>query len=187
MKALSIRLAEHLHLHGERISLRPITLADAADMTEYTSDEETTRYIFAEPKSLEQTERLIAGYYMREPIGKYAVILNGNGKLIGTLEFRVDESTNSGELGFTLSRHYWGKGYMSEAGQLILDLAFGPLELERVHAAHETGNIASGRLMLRLGMTHEGTRRRDHLSRGKLVDSAYYSILKEEYEAARRA
>lgn len=186
MPSLSVTLAEHRHLTGERISLRPISLEDAADMTEYASDEETTRYIFAEPKNLEQTERLIAGYYMREPIGKYAVVLNDGGKLIGTIEFRVDEATRSGELGFTLSRHYWGKGYMSEAGRLILDLAFGKLELQRVHAAHEAENEASGRLMLRLGMSCEGTRRRDQLSRGQLVDSVYYSILSEEYQAARR-
>lgn len=140
MPSLSVTLAEHRHLTGERISLRPISLEDAADMTEYASDEETTRYIFAEPKNLEQTERLIAGYYMREPIGKYAVVLNDGGKL----------------------------------------------ELQRVHAAHEAANEASGRLMLRLGMTCEGIRRRDQLSRGQLVDSVYYSILSEEYQAARR-
>ncbi|MCQ4086400.1 GNAT family N-acetyltransferase [Saccharibacillus sp. JS10] len=183
MKNLSVMIAEHRYLKGKRISLRPIELSDDAQMTEYTSDEETTRYIFAEPKNLEQTRRLIAGYYLREPIGKYAVVLNDSGKLIGTIEFRIEDQTRSGDLGFTLSRHYWGHGYMTEAAELILDLAFRVLQLERVHAAHETANLASGRLLLRIGMTHEGTRRKDHLAGGRLVDSAYYSILKEEYEA----
>ncbi|MDO3413035.1 GNAT family N-acetyltransferase [Saccharibacillus sp. CPCC 101409] len=185
MKTTAVRLAEHRTLEGERLLLRPIRLDDAADMTEYTSDEETTRFIFAEPKNFEQTERLIANYYLREPIGKFALVLKSEQKLIGSIEFRVDDSTRSADLGFTLSRHYWGNGYMTEAGLLILGLAFDVLGLERVHAAHETGNVNSGRMMLRLGMTHEGTRRKDHLSNGKLVDSAYYSILKEEYEAGR--
>lgn len=52
--------------------------------------------------------------------------------MMGTVEFRVHEWNKSGELGYILSRYYWGNGYMNEAAILILGLAFNVLGLERV-------------------------------------------------------
>lgn len=100
-------------------------------------------------------------------------MLKESGKMIGTIEFRVHEWNKSGELGYTLSRHFWGLGYMTEAGKLILGLAFNVLGLERVYAESDVRNEAS------IGMTHEGTLRRNHMMNGVLNDSFHYSILKE--------
>lgn len=102
--------------------------------------------------------------------------------MIGTVEFRIHEWNNSGELGFTLNSQYWGKGYMTEAGKLILDLSFNILGLDRVFAGHDVRNAASGKLLTRLGMSNEGTHRKDQMVRGVLTDTAYYSILKDEYK-----
>lgn len=168
-------------LEGERIILRPITLADAQDMYEYKSDEQTTRYIFDPHDDLARTFNSIANYYMKEPIGKYAIVLKEENKLIGTFEFRVKEHNKSGEIGYTLNSKYWGNGYMTEAGKLILHLAFNQLKLERVFAEHATNNPASGNVMKRLGMTCDGILRKNHMFKGELLDSAYYSILKDEY------
>ena len=183
MKSSNLLMLENSKIEGDRIILRPISLDDAEDMFEYTSDEETTRYIYEPHKDLERTQNAIANYYMEEPIGKYAIVLKESGKMIGVIEFRVKEENKSGDLGFTLSRHFWGNGYMTEAGKLILDLAFRTLDLERVYAGHEVGNDASGKVLKRLGMTCEGIFRKDHMAKGVLVDSAYYSILKEDYKA----
>ena len=168
-------------MEGERILLRPISLEDAEDMYEYTSDEETTRFIYEPHKDLEQTKNVIANYFVKEPIGKYAIVLKESNKMIGAIEFRVHERNKSGELGFTLSRHFWGNGYMTEAGELILELAFEVLGLERVYAGHEVKNSASGKVLIRLGMKCEGIFRKSEMIKGALVDSAYYSILKDEY------
>jgi ribosomal-protein-alanine N-acetyltransferase len=70
---------------------------------------------------------------------------------------------------------------MTEAGKLVLELAFDVLGLERVFAIHDVKNPASGKVMSRLGMTYEGTLRRNHLVEGVFADSAHFSILKEEY------
>lgn len=174
-------MLQHSQMESERILLRPVLLDDAEDMYEYTSDEETTRFIYDQHTDVNQTKNLIANYYMEEPIGKYAILLKESNKMIGTIEFRVHEYNKSGELGYTLNRHFWGKGYMTEAGKLILDLAFNTLGLERVFAEFDVRNSASGKVLDRLGMTYEGTRRRNHMVKGFLADSAHYSILKEEY------
>lgn len=181
MNNLNLLMVKHNQMESERIILRPISLEDAEDMYEYTSDEETTRFIYAKHKDLDQTKNVIANYFVKEPIGKYAIVLKESNKMIGAIEFRVDDWNKSGDLGFTLNRHFWGKGYMTEAGMLILDLAFNVLGLARVFAAHEVNNSASGKVLIRLGMTYEGTLRQNQMIKGALVDSVHYSILKEEY------
>lgn len=181
MKKLNLLQVEHNHMEGERIILRPVSLDDAEDMYEYTSDEETTRFLYEPHKDLNQTKTVIANYFVQEPIGKYAIVLKENNKMVGAIEFRVHEWNKSGDLGFTLNRHYWGKGYMTEAGKLILGLAFDVLGLERVYAGHEVKNSASGKVLIRLGMKCEGILRKDQMIKGTLVDSVHYSILKEEY------
>ncbi|MEK4760194.1 GNAT family N-acetyltransferase [Viridibacillus sp. FSL E2-0187] len=181
MSNLNLLIVKHNQMESERILLRPISLDDAEDMYEYTSDEETTRYIYAPHKDLNQTKNLIANYFIKESIGKYAIVLKENNKMVGSIEFRVHEWNKSGELGFTLNRHFWGNGYMTESGKLILGLAFDVLGLERVYAAHEVKNNASGKVLNRLGMKYEGILRKSEMIKGELVDSAYYSILKDEY------
>lgn len=174
-------LLKNSELEGERIKLRPITLADAEDMYEFKSDIETTRYIYEPHQELTRTINSISNYYMKEPIGKYAIVLKETNKLIGVFEFRVHEHNISGEIGYTLNSRYWSKGYMTEAGRLMLDLAFNVLQLERVFAEHDTNNEASGKVLQRLGMTLEGVLRKNRMFKGQLVNSAHYSMLKEEY------
>lgn len=181
MGNMNLLLVKHSHMESERIILRPVSLDDAEDMYEYTSDEETTRFIYDQHTDINKTKSLIANYFMKEPIGKYAILLKENNKMIGIIEFRVHEHNNSGEIGYTLNRHFWGKGYMTEAGQLILELAFNILGLERVFGECDVRNGASGKVLSRLGMTHEGTLRRDHMIKGFLTDTEHYSILKDEY------
>ena len=181
MVNINFLMLQHSQMESERILLRPFSIGDAADMHEFTSDGETTRFIYELHKNLNQTKNLIANYYMKEPIGKYAVVLKESNKMIGLIEFRVHEEIKSGELGFTLNRHFWGKGYMTEAGELILKLAFNTLGLERVFAEHDVRNGASGKVLCRLGMTQEGILRRNHMVKGVLTDSVHYSILKDEY------
>ena len=180
----NLLMVEH-HMESERIFLRPVTLEDAEDLYAYTSDEETTRFLYEKHKDLDQTKNMIANYYLGEPIGKYAIVLKESDKMIGDIEFRVHEKNKSGELGYTLNRHYWGNGYMTEAGKLILELAFDILDLERVYAAHDVKNVASGNVLKRLGMKGEGILRKSRMIKGELVDSAYHSILKEEYKSLR--
>ena len=179
----NLLLLENSKIEGERIYLRPIQLTDADDMFEYTSDEETTKYLYDVHKDVARTKSMIANYFMEEPIGKYAIVLKDSEKMIGAIEFRVHGEEKAGDLGFALNRKYWGNGYVNEAGKLIIDLAFNTLKLERVYAGHDPRNAASGKALKRLGMTYEGTFRKHFFFKGELVDNAQYSILKEEYFA----
>ena len=182
MTNTNLLMIQNNHMESERIVLSPVSLDDAEDMYEYTSDEETTRFLYDKHKVLNQTKNFIANYFLEEPIGKYAIVLKDSNKMIGAIEFRVHEANKCGELGYTLNRNFWGKGFMTEAGKSILGLAFNVLDLERVFAECDVINDASGKVLGRLGMKCEGIHRKSHKTKGTLLDSAYYSILKEEYK-----
>ncbi|MBC2021746.1 GNAT family N-acetyltransferase [Listeria booriae] len=183
MESYSYVLTEHQTIQTERLILRPITLADARDIFEYASDEDNTKFVFDTHPDIDHTRKQIAEYFVATPLGKYGITLTETGKLIGTIDLRIDTTAKSGCLGYALNKAFWGNGYMTEAGFALLDLSFNKLELERVFSVHDVCNPASGKVMQRLGMTYEGTLRKSRLAKKVLVDDAYYSILKEEYIA----
>lgn len=174
-------LALHSQIEGDRIYLRPVQLSDAEDMYEYASDQETTRFVFDTHQSLEGTKENIARYFMASPLGKYAIVLKENHKMIGTIELRVEETHKKAELGYTLSKDHWNKGYTTEAGKLVLRLGFEMLELERIFAFYDERNAASGKVIEKLGMTYEGTFRHNRMSKGEIITDKIYAILKEDY------
>lgn len=169
------------HLEGTRILLRPIVLSDAEDMYEYASDEETVRFVFEKHQNVEETRKNIANYFMKEPLGKYAIVLKETKKMIGTIDIRLKEEKNSAEIGYTLNKDYWGNGYITEAGKMILELGFETLGLERIFAYHDSENPLSGKVMKRLGMTYEGTLRKNRINKNRYIDDVHYSVLKQDY------
>lgn len=178
---ITLELTKHSILEGERILLRPVGLADAADMFAYASDEGTTRFVFETHRDLAMTEEVIAHYFLAAPLGKYAIVVKNTQKMIGTIDIRPNLADRIAEIGYTLNKDYRGNGYMTEAGKLITALAFDVLELEKVFAMHDVLNPASGEVMKRLGMKPEGVLRRHKVFKGRSCDMAYYGILKEEY------
>ncbi|SFH52269.1 GNAT family N-acetyltransferase [Pisciglobus halotolerans] len=182
MNHTALKFSTYQQIEGERILLRPVKLADAEDMFEYASNEETTRFVFEAHKNLEETKESIASFFLKSPFGKYAIVLKQTNKMIGTIDLRTEEEHKKGELGYTLHQNYQGHGYMTEAGYLILDFGFQILELERIAAFHDARNPASGKVMQRLGMKYEGTLRKNRVHKGQSVDDICYAILKEEYK-----
>jgi ribosomal-protein-alanine N-acetyltransferase len=178
---ITLELMKHSILEGERILLRPVGLADAPDMFEYASDEETTRFVFETHRNRAMTEEAIASYFMAAPAGKYALVVKDTKKMIGTIDIRPNLTDRIAEIGYTLNKDYRGNGYMTEAGKLITALAFEVLELVKVFAMHDILNPASGEVMKRIGMQQEGILRRHKVFKGRNCDMAYYGILKEEY------
>ena len=110
--SLTLGLAEKQVLETERLLLRPVRLADAEDMYEYAGDDETTRYVFPTHQSLQDTKEGIATYFMSAPLGKFAIEECQSGKMIGTIDLRVEEALRKGELGYALNKAYWGQGFV---------------------------------------------------------------------------
>lgn len=173
--------ALHDHIDGERIYLRHVLLKDAEDMHEYAKDEETTKFVFDRHESLEDTRKNIAKYFLSSPLGKYAIVLKETEKMIGTIDFRIEETHKKAELGYTVNKDYWGKGYATEAGKMAIQLGFEVFGLQRIFAFHDVRNPASGKVMEKMGLTYEGHYRTNRFVKGEFVDDKCYSIIKEDY------
>lgn len=85
------------------------------------------------------------------------------------------------EIGFTLIPSERGKGYGTEAVQILVDYLFLSRDLVRIQAFTELGNMASQRLLDKVGFKREGTIRKSMFIRGEWRDLLLYSILREEW------
>ena len=77
---ITLELMKHSTLEGDRILLRPVGLADAPDMFEYASDEETTRFVFETHRDRAMTEEAIANYFHGGAGGKVCNCSEGHQK-----------------------------------------------------------------------------------------------------------
>jgi len=112
-----------------------------------------------------------------------AITLRNDGRQIGGIGLRVDQQHQHAELGYWLGVPYWGQGYATEAAREVLRYGFEDLRLHRIFASHFKHNPASGRILQKLGMHHEGCQR-EHLRKwDQFVDSELYGILRKEWEA----
>lgn len=78
-----------------------------------------------------------------------------SGDLVGCCGLRP-HGQNEYEIGFHLRPEYWGKGYAKEAASAVIDYAFTVLKAEKLFAGHNPNNIASKKLLYKLGFTYIG-------------------------------
>jgi len=96
----------------------------------------------------------------------------------------LSEAHNHGELGYWIGKPFWGRGYATEAAAAVLRFGFETLQLNRIHAAFMEHNPASGRVMEKIGMSHEGTLRQHMKKWDRFYDVIKYGILKSDYESS---
>ncbi|AOV15730.1 hypothetical protein BJI67_00450 [Acidihalobacter aeolianus] len=179
-------------LETPRLRLRPFAATDAPDVQRLAGDfaiADTTAHIphpyedgVAESWIATRAEAFAQGTGL-----SLAIAARSGGDLIGAISLMQIAPGHQAELGYWIGRPYWGNGYCTEAGEAMLRHVFGELGLIRVHALHLSRNPASGRVMQKLGMRHEGHRRQHHLRHGRPEDIELYCILKQEWAERARA
>lgn len=80
------------------------------------------------------------------------------------------------EIGYWLTPAAWGRGYATEAGRAVLDMARHALGRRRLVSGHFLDNPASGRVLEKLGFARTGVEKRDCLARGEQVDCATFEL-----------
>jgi RimJ/RimL family protein N-acetyltransferase len=111
-----------------------------------------------------------------------AITLLSNGRQIGGVGLRVDEPHQNAELGYWLGVPYWGQGYATEASREMLSYGFGELGLHRIFASHFKHNLASGNILRKLGMRHEGCQREQIRKCDRFVDLELYGLLRQDWQ-----
>jgi ribosomal-protein-alanine N-acetyltransferase len=145
----------------ERLLLRRFTPEDAADNYRIYADPENMRFMGRRPDSVESERqhirRHIANYYERHGFGLWALVLKGDGRLIGRCGLLYQEAGGAQELEVTylIDRHYWGRGLATEAAREAVRLAFERYGFSRVVALINPENVASVRVAEKVGMRYE--------------------------------
>ncbi|MDG4658061.1 GNAT family N-acetyltransferase [Ectobacillus antri] len=137
-----------------RLSLRLLTLEDAADVWQHFADPAVTEFMDIEPCKDIETAREIIRFHMMDSGCRYG-IYNQIGVFIGTCGFHYLRQSKhkhiTAEIGFDLAKAYWGNGYMNEAVQALIQSGFTELGYHTIDATVEPGNSRSIRLLEKLG------------------------------------
>jgi len=116
----------------------------------------------------------------------FAIVIKESHRLIGAISLMINPDHRRAELGYWIAVGSWNAGYATEASQRVIDFGFDDLNLHRIEARHMLRNPASGRVMKKLGMQHEGVERDWAIKWDRFESLAVYSILEPEWRAARR-
>ena len=172
-------------LKTERLTLRKLRVADVYDVNAYASREEVAKYLLWTPHlNLQETKGYLEYLSRRYRKGLHAdwgVALRESGRIIGTCGVEAVDLANDGcELGYVLSPDYWGKGYMDEAFEAVLDEVFGRLGAHRAALRILEGNRPSEAFALRHGFRFEGASVRSLWVKGAYRTVRHYALLADE-------
>lgn len=117
----------------------------------------------------------------------FAITLAESGEVIGSIGLEIVAEHEQGRLSYWLGSAYWNHGYGTEAVTALVDYGFLSLKLHRIYAPHFHTNPASGRVLQKVGMTHEGRLREHYIRFGQRIDVELYGMLRQEFIARRSA
>jgi RimJ/RimL family protein N-acetyltransferase len=146
----------------ERLLLRHFDENDAAAFLVLGSDPAIIRYT-GDPsgglKSIEHALEVLRARtladYEKYGFGRWACVYKASGEVIGFAGLKYRENLREVDLGYRFLPAYWGQGLATEAGRAVLDYGFAHLAMKRVIGLVEPENIASVRVLEKLGFIFE--------------------------------
>jgi RimJ/RimL family protein N-acetyltransferase len=146
-----------------RLMLRPPVGSDAESIfTGYTQDAEVTKYLIWRPhENIEETRDFLRRCISAWEEGSafpWIITRKEDERIIGMIECRIKGFGLN--IGYALGRAHWGRGYMPEAARAVVDWGLSQDTIFRVWALCDVENLASARVMEKIGMQREGILRR---------------------------
>jgi len=151
------------NLSTDRLLLRMLRMEDARLIFDgWAQDPEVVRYLIWRPhQSIAETEEFVRSCILaweNQMHFAYMITLKADGEAIGMIDARIHPPEM--EIGYGLARVHWGKGYMPEATRIVIDWAFLQPSIYRVCATTDLENVASQRVLEKVGMQREGILRK---------------------------
>lgn len=175
-----------MQLFTKRLLLRDITIDDKQAIFDYRSDAEANKFQSWIPETLEDVESFIQrkSTEFNQPESWYQILITDKETkaVIGDIGIHFFGNENlQVELGITLNKFFYGKGYASEALKSVIDFLFNELNKHRIMASIDPDNGDSMKLMERIGLRKEGHFKKSLFWKGKWVDDVIFAVLKEEW------
>ncbi|HEY4902533.1 MAG TPA: GNAT family protein [Candidatus Sulfotelmatobacter sp.] len=166
-----------------RLRLRPYIESDIAELVPLIGAREVAVFTLRIPHPYtEQDARDFIAMTRNDDEVRLGITLRTDGRLCGGVGLRPELQHQRAELGYWIGVPYWGNGYATEAARAMLHYGFETLKLNRIEATHVKQNSASGRILVKLGMRHEGCLREHVCKWGEFVDLECYGMLRREWE-----
>ena len=177
-------------IETDRLVLRPFVPSDAREVQRLAGDKEIAYNALNIPHPFTDE---VAGMWISQSLREYeeersvnfAITLRADDSLVGAIGLSIDQGNLRAEMGYWIGRSLWGRGYASEAAESMLKYGFEELGLNRIHASCLKRNLASARVLQKIGMTREGCLRQHVRRPGSFEDIEEYAILIDEYIARR--
>ena len=151
----------NLILETDRLILRELKSSDAEAFFAMDHNPNVHEYLWNKPvQKIEETIEVITfvrQQYVDNGIGRFAIILKQTNEFIGWagLKYNTEEvnhKINFYDIGYRLDEKFWGKGYASEASFAWLKYAFETMNIKKIEAAAHAENLASNRILQKMGM-----------------------------------
>jgi [ribosomal protein S5]-alanine N-acetyltransferase len=180
-------MSDFPQLETDRLLLREIVAEDAPDLFAIHGNAEAMRWFGADPvTSLQQAHNLVevfAGWrHLPNPGTRWGIQQKADNRFVGSCGlFKWNRSWKSCVTGYELAPFAQGTGLMFEALSAILDWGFETMQLNRVEAQVHPQNIASIRLLQKLGFKQEGHMREAGFWCGEHHDLQLFALLRLDY------
>lgn len=178
----------------ERLALRAYRSEDLAALHEIRSDPGTTRWLTWELQSETQVRQTIAersAWTSLRGEGDALALLaerRETGEVVADVNLRWRSGEHAtAEIGYIVHPAHAGNGYATEATRLLLAIAFGELGLYRVIARLEPRNVASARVLEKLGMRLEAHLVENEWVKGEWQSELVYAMLDREWRELQSA
>jgi RimJ/RimL family protein N-acetyltransferase len=181
-----------LILTTERLLLRDFVESDWEAVLAYQQDPLYLRYNEWTSRTAEEVRQftqMFLDHQKQIPRIKYqfAVTLKSTGQLIGNCGVRRDSpETREGDMGYELDPKFWGNGYATEAARAVLRFGFSHMHLQRVSAWCIAENVASARVLEKLGMRMERHAKNHQYFKDRWWDTLSYIISYDEWQMQMR-
>lgn len=173
-------------IETHRLILRPFRAEDAEDMySNWASDPEVTRFLtWPTHSNADVSRKVLEDWISHYPEGGYfnwAIEWKETGSVIGNIAVvRFEEAMETADIGYCMSRAFWGRGIMPEALRAVTDYLFDTVGVRRITASHDVNNPKSGRVMAKAGMRKEGVFRGAGKNNQGICDLAWYAALSSD-------
>ena len=146
-------------LETERLLLRMLEESDFEEYAAIHADPEVTRFTTRTHMDRIDTWRhlaMIVGHWQLRGFGMWGVFERDSGRLAGRVGFYHPAGWPDFELGWTMGRASWGKGYAPEAARACVEYAFDVMGRDHLISLIDPENVASIRVAEKIGETLEG-------------------------------
>lgn len=179
-----------LPLTTERLVIAMMRTLHVASLVEYRNHPDVARYQdWSVPFTVEMVERMIAEQSALDgPTGDEWVQLAiepregaPTGAAIGDVAVGIHDSNRQASIGYSITPTHQGRGYATEAVTAVIDALFGEAGIHRITASIDPQNVASRRVLDKLGFRFEGRSPLSVFVRGEWLDDDRFAVLDSEW------